>query len=162
MDNRVAQALTKLFERHRIVLSDDTKEELRGDFDALTLPGIEKLEVKNNEYGLKYRILREEPEQKFLLYREGPQPDDLDNWLLDVQLAAGEFRADQAALWLSELDLGFEFADVVQSHAEFFQAIKRKEALRKLLKPEDTAGLIWLGNRHHSRRDVLRRLRLRG
>ncbi|MTW21817.1 BREX-1 system phosphatase PglZ type A [Allochromatium palmeri] len=144
MDNRVAQALTKLFERHRIVFWYDTKEELRGDFEALRLPGIEKLEVKNNEYGLKYRILREEPEQKFLLYREGPQPDDLENWLLDVQLAEGEFRADQAALWLSELDLGFEFADVVQSHAEFFQAIKRKEALRKLLKPDDTAGLIRL------------------
>lgn len=144
MEHRVAQALTKLFDRHRIVFWYDTKQELRSDFEALRLPGIEKLEIKNNEYGIKYRILREEPEQKFLLYQEGPPPDDLENWLLDVHLAQGEFRADQAALWLAELDLGFEFADVVQSHAEFFQAIKRKEALRKLLKPDDTAGLIRL------------------
>ena len=44
-------------------------------------------ELNNNEYGVKYKILREQPEQKFLLYREGPQPADLENWLLDVQLA---------------------------------------------------------------------------
>ena len=144
MNDRIAQALTKLFDRHRIVFWYDAKQELRDDFEALSLPGIEKLELTNNEYGIKYRLLREQPEQKFLLYREGPQPADLDNWLLDVQLAHGEFRTDQVAIWLSELELGLEFTDVVQAHAEFFQAVKRKDALKKLLKPDDTAGQIRL------------------
>jgi len=144
MNDRIAQALSTLFERHRIVFWYDAKQELRNDFEALSLPGVEKLELANNEYGIKYRILREQPEQKFLLYREGPQPADLDNWLLDVQLAHGEFRTDQVAIWLSELELGLEFADVVQAHVEFFQAIKRKEALKKILKPNDTKGLIRL------------------
>ena len=67
-----------------------------------------------------------------------------ENWLLDVQLAHGEFRTDQVAIWLSELELGLEFTDVVQAHAEFFQAIKRKDALKKLLKADDTAGQIRL------------------
>lgn len=144
MSSQIAQALTKLFDRHRIVFWYDAKQELRNDFEALQLPGVEKLELTNNEYGVKYKILREQPEQKFLLYREGPQPADLDNWLLDVQLANGEFRTDQAAIWLSELELGLEFTDVVQAHAEFFQAIKRKDALKKLLKADDTAGQIRL------------------
>ena len=144
MENRIAQALTKLFDRHRIVFWYDAKQELRDDFEALSLPGIEKLELINNEYGIKYKLLREQPEQKFLLYREGPQPADLDNWLLDVQLAHGEFRTDQVAIWLSELELGLEFTDVVQAHAELFQAIKRKDALKKLLKADDTAGQIRL------------------
>jgi uncharacterized protein (TIGR02687 family) len=144
MSSRIAQALTKLFERHRIVFWYDAKQELRDDFEALQLPGVEKLELTNNEYGIKYRILREQPEQKFLLYREGPQPADLDNWLLDVQLAHGEFRTDQVAIWLSELELGLEFTDVVQAHAEFFRAIRRKDALKKLLKADDTAGQIRL------------------
>lgn len=144
MESRIAQALTKLFNRHRIVFWYDAKQELRDDFEALSLPGIEKLELTNKEYGIKYRLLREQPEQKFLLYREGPQPADLDNWLLDVQLAHGEFRTDQVAIWLSELELGLEFTDVVQAHAEFFQAIKRKDALKKLLKTDDTAGQIRL------------------
>jgi len=144
MSDRIAQALNKLFNRHRIVFWYDAKQELRDDFDALSLPGIEKLELTNNEFGIKYRILREQPEQKFLLYRNGPQPDELDNWLLDVQLAHGEFRTDQVAIWLSELELGLEFADVVQSHTEYFQAIKRKEALKKMLRGDDTPGQIRL------------------
>jgi len=144
MENRIAQALTKLFYRHRIVFWYDAKQELRDDFEALQLPGVEKLELINNEYGIKYKLLREHPEQKFLLYREGPQPADLDNWLLDIQLAHGVFRTDQVAIWLSELELGLEFMDVVQAHAEFFQAAKRKDALKKLLKSDDTAGQIRL------------------
>jgi uncharacterized protein (TIGR02687 family) len=144
MSDRIAQALTKLFDRHRIIFWYDAKQELRDDFEALSLPGIEKLELTNNEFGIKYRILREQPEQKFLLYRDGPQPDELDNWLLDVQLAHGEFRTDQVAIWLSELELGLEFADVVQNHAEFFQAVKRKDALKKMLRGDDTPGQIRL------------------
>lgn len=144
LENRIVQALTKLFDRHRIVFWYDAKQELRDDYEALSLPGVEKLELTNNEYGIKYKILREQPEQKFLLYREGPQPADLDNWLLDVQLAHGEFRTDQVAIWLSELELGLEFTDVVKAHVEFFQAIKRKDALKKLLKADDTAGQIRL------------------
>ena len=61
-----------------------------------------------------------------------------------MQLAHGEFRTDQAAIWLAELELGLEFADLVQDHAEFFGAAKRKDLLKKILKPDDTAGAIRL------------------
>ena len=144
MSQQITHALSRLFDKHRIVFWYDTKQELRSDFEAVSIPDVEKLEIANNEYGLKHRILREAPEQKFLLYKEGPQPEDLDNWLLDVQLAHGEFRTDQVAIWLSELELGLEFAEIAQAHTEFFQAIKRKEALKKLLKPDDTAGQLRL------------------
>jgi uncharacterized protein (TIGR02687 family) len=144
MENRIVQALTKLFDRHRIVFWYDAKRELRNEFEALSLPGIEKLELANNEYGIKFRVLREQPSQKFLLYREGPEPAGLENWLLDLQLSNGEFRTDQVSIWLSELELGIEFADLVQAHAEFFQAGKRREALKKLLKSDDTGGQIRL------------------
>ncbi|WP_131794038.1 BREX-1 system phosphatase PglZ type A [Fluoribacter gormanii] len=144
MNNRIAQALSKLFDRHRIVFWYDTKKELRSDFEEFALPGIEKLELNNNEYGVKYKILREHPGQKFLLYREGAQPTDLENWLLDVQLAHGEFRTDQAAIWLAELELGLEFIDVIQHHLEFFHGGKRKETLKKLLNADDTVGQIRL------------------
>lgn len=144
MTDQIARALERLFDKHRIVFWYDAKQELRDDFDALALADVEKLVLTNNEYGIKYKMLREAPEQKFLLYREGPQPADLDNWLLDVQLAHGEFRTDQAAIWLSELELGLEFVDVVQAHTEFFHASKRKDLLKKLLKEDDTAGQIRL------------------
>ncbi|MCG7872375.1 MAG: BREX-1 system phosphatase PglZ type A [Candidatus Thiodiazotropha lotti] len=144
MSERIAQALTKLFERHRIIFWYDAKKELRSEFEALELPDIEKLELANNEFSVKYHLLRVAPEQKFLLYHEGPQPEYLDNWLLDVQLAQGEFRTDQVGLWLSELELSLEFADVVQAHEEFFKAVKRKDSLKRLLKPDDTPGMVRL------------------
>ena len=144
MNNRIEQALAKLFERYRIIFWYDAKQELRNDFEEINLPGIEKIELTNNEFGVKHRLLREEPKQKFLLYREGSQPHDLDNWLLDVQLAHAEFRTDQVALWLGELELGPEFSDVVQAHVEFFKAVKRKDGLKRLLKPDDTQGMIRL------------------
>ncbi|OPY81711.1 MAG: PglZ domain protein [Syntrophus sp. PtaU1.Bin005] len=142
--DKIGQALTKLFDRHRIVFWYDTKRELHQDYDSLELPDVQKIELCNNEFAVKYRVLREHPNQNFLLYHEGPQPADLDNWLLDVQLAHGEFRADQVAIWLSELELVLEFTDVIQAHAEFFQAVKRKDALKKLLKADDTARQIRL------------------
>ncbi len=144
MSIQIEQALGRLLKKHRIVFWYDSKKELRHDFEELVLPGIEKVEIDNNEFGLKYRILREEPEQKFLLYREGPKPADLDNWLLDVELGHGEFRTDQAAIWLSEMNLGLEFSSVVEDHTDFFQSAKRMEALKRLIKPDDTAGAVRL------------------
>lgn len=68
MNDRIAQALTKLFEKHRIIFWYDAKHELRDDYQRLMLPGVEKVELTNNEYTVKYRLLRQEPEKKFLLY----------------------------------------------------------------------------------------------
>jgi uncharacterized protein (TIGR02687 family) len=136
--SELAHALTRLFDRHRIVFWYDDKRELRGEFDALALPDVEKIVLDNNQFGVKHRILRQETQRKFLLYHAGPPPEHLDNWLLDVQLAHAVFAADQTALWLSELGLGLEFAEVVAPHAEFFRSTRRREALKALLKPDDT------------------------
>ena len=103
---KILQALGNLFEKQRIVFWYDTRREFRADFESLELPGVEKIELANNEFGVKYRVLRELPEQKFLLFKDGPEPALLENWLLDVQLASGgTFRTDQVALWLAELGL---------------------------------------------------------
>lgn len=142
--NKIAQSLTKLFDKHRIVFWYDNKQELRQEFEALTLKDIEKIELTNNEFGIKHRILRKEPKAKFLLYREGPQPPDLDNWLLDTQLAHGEFRTDQVAMWLAELELGLEFSDLVQEHEAFFKSEALKSALKRLLKSDDSPSAIRL------------------
>jgi uncharacterized protein (TIGR02687 family) len=140
--NKIAQALQRMFEKNRIIFWYDTKDELRQDYESLELPDVEKIEIENNEFGVKYRILRESPKQKFLLYRGGQRPADLDNWLLDVELGSIEFRTDQSAIWLSELGLGLEFTEIVQDHVDFFKAAKRMESLKKLLKPEDTLRAV--------------------
>ncbi|MBJ2270109.1 BREX-1 system phosphatase PglZ type A [Pseudomonas sp. MF6772] len=140
---KITQALINLFDKQRIVFWYDTRLEFRADFEALELEGVEKVELANNEFGVKYRLLLEQPEQKFLLYREGAEPAHLDNWLLDVQLASGNcFRTDQVALWLAELDLGPDCYPLLEAHVAFFESAKRREALSKLLEPGDSQNLL--------------------
>lgn len=147
--SNIANALSRLFAKHRIVFWYDSKQELRSEFEALELADVEKLEIANNEFGIKHRVLRESPKQQFLLYKEGRQPEPLQNWLLDVELAFTTFRTDQVAIWLSELELPSEFSELVEQHSAFYepgrapaQAAKRKKALKKLLTPEDSLPLV--------------------
>jgi uncharacterized protein (TIGR02687 family) len=142
--NEIEHALSRLFDRHRVVFWYDLKQELQAEYEAVALPGVEKVKLDNNQFGVKYRILRQEPQQKFLLYQVGPPPDDLDNWLLDVELAHGRFSADQNALWLTELGLGLEFTDVVAPHSDFFHSARRREALKRLLHADDTPRQVQL------------------
>ena len=130
---KVTQAITRLFKKHRIVFWYDEKNEMMSDFEALTISDVEKIEIGNNEYGLKHQMLRSNKNHKYLLYHAGPQPQNLDNWLLDVLLAHGEFRADRISLLLSDLELGFEFSDLVQEHEAFFRSSARMESLKQRL-----------------------------
>ena len=162
MDSNIAQALQKMFDKHRIVFWYDEKKELRSDYDNLNLDDVVKLEIQNNELTIKYHILREKPLQKFLVYKSGPQPPEISNWLLDVQLSHAEFRTDQCALWLGELELGPEFSDLVQNHQGFYSSAKRREALKSRLKPDDTAldirlkmGAVCCGTATEARIDTI-------
>lgn len=134
MTDRITQGLLRLYEDHghRIVFWYDAARDLRGAFDAVDLPGVTKLEIANNEFGLKHRILREEPKGRFLLYKEGPEPPMAENWLLDLQLATAVFRADQAAIWVAELGVPAKFEAAVRDHMEFYRSSKRLDALREM------------------------------
>jgi len=144
MSSKIFQTLTRMFEQNRIIFWYDERRELRAEFEALELPGIEKLEIDNNEFALKYRILRQEPERKFLLYRHGPAPGDLQNWLLDVELAHAVFYADQVAIWLNELELGSEYGELVREHLPFFKAARRREVFRQGIRAKDDPNRLRL------------------
>lgn len=144
MLDRITKSLQVQFDTHRIVVWYDPACEFRDAFDGVVLPGIEKIAVANNEFAVKHRVLREEKEQKFLLYREGPRPEDVDNWLLDVELAYTTFKADHVAMWLAELGLPakVEFEVLVGMHHGFFNSAKRLEKLKAAVKPDDTTSVL--------------------
>jgi uncharacterized protein (TIGR02687 family) len=139
--NELERALTKLFDKHRIVFWYDANQELRKDYDEVWLPGIEKIEIEGNEFWLKHHVLREKKTQKFLIYHAGPQPKDEDNWLLDVLLAQGQFKADQISIWLNELDLKPSDWDFVQAHEVFFKKVEQRAQFRTLWKNHEENGV---------------------
>ncbi|SMX49931.1 BREX-1 system phosphatase PglZ type A [Maliponia aquimaris] len=132
MSDRIQAGLSRLFEEHRIVFWYDAARDLREEYEAVYLPGVEKVEIANNEFGLKYRMLRQEPKTKFLVFKDGPEPEMKDNWLLDLQLATAVFKADQAAIWLSEIGLPGKYEAVVREHLEFYRSARRLERMKAL------------------------------
>ena len=66
--NSIEKILLQKFENSRIICWRDTKCELHDEFEALNLPEVEKIEVQNNEFSVMHRVLRGEPEKKFLIF----------------------------------------------------------------------------------------------
>jgi uncharacterized protein (TIGR02687 family) len=133
----ITKALASLFDKHRLVFWHDEKQELEDEFNALDLDGIKKIKLANNEFTIKHRLIREEPEQKFLVYSTGPTPALEDNWLLDLVLANVEFKADKISIQLTELGLDFKFSELVKEHIKFFDSKERVSTLKQLLAPID-------------------------
>ena len=65
MTSRIVAPLNRLFAKHRIVFWYDSKQELRSEFESLELANVEKLEIVNNEFGIKHRVLRSPPSRIF-------------------------------------------------------------------------------------------------
>ena len=144
MTDRITASLERLFDEHRIVFWYDAARDMRGEFDAVDLAGVTKVEIANNQFSLKYRMLRQEPKAKFLVFHDGPEPGNAANWLLDLQLATAVFKADQAGIWLGELGLPPQFESVVRDHMEFYRSKARVAELKRLLHAADTQSQVRL------------------
>jgi uncharacterized protein (TIGR02687 family) len=136
MCEAVLKILQKKFETHRIVFWYDETQTYREQFEQICLPDVCKLEIGSNAFALKYRLLKEEPIQKFLLYSPSAKPNDDQNWLLDILLANAEFQTEDWAIHLSNLGLGMEYRPVSEQHLFFFNSKDRTEKLKKLIEKE--------------------------
>ena len=141
MQAKLTQALTDLFEKHRHVFWYDPEGEYTEPYAQLELPGVERIEVGNDEFRVKYRLLCEQPAQKFLLYFPRAEPPAAENWLLDLQLdASGRvFHTERAALHLQDLGLDLGLRDVVRTHEAFFGNQQRVKRLQGYLTGRETA-----------------------
>lgn len=135
--SKIEEGLNRLFEDHRVIFWYDDKAELKEDYTNLQLEGVEKVQVDHNPFEIKYLINKLQPESKFLLYFNYPQPSPEDNWLLDMELAYHVFQTDQAALFIQEMELGFHLKDLINQHLEFFKAKERRVKLKELTTKED-------------------------
>ncbi|SOD73485.1 uncharacterized protein (TIGR02687 family) [Jatrophihabitans sp. GAS493] len=158
--------LLRWFETRRVVFWHDPDGQYAADLDGLDLAGIETLRVVNDEFAIKNRLLHDEPEDRFLVYRTGPLPSGIGDWLLDLELAYGVFTADRTALVSEDLGLaGDGIGEVVAAHEKFFNAGKRVQSLKALLSPDDDAArlrakisAVVLGQREHSLLEITRTL----
>ena len=66
--SRIEEALQKLFDKYRVITWYDEKRELEEQFRELALPDVNKIVVGNNQFHVKYQVIKERPGEKFLLY----------------------------------------------------------------------------------------------
>ncbi|MBN8647952.1 MAG: BREX-1 system phosphatase PglZ type A [Caulobacterales bacterium] len=168
MNPNIIKALEKQFKTKRIVFWYDETRELQNEFDECFIDGVEKLVVANNEFGVKYRILHEQPNQKFIIYRPHPRPNDIDNWLLDVELWSGKLQVDEVGLLLDELGMQptNDNAALIRAHNYFFKAQKRMDAFKAIYKPnkDDDKSFMFkmlgviVGSKSHQFDYILREL----
>lgn len=138
----IQKSLKKLFDKHRLVFWYDDKKELLDEFEALPEVGFTKVRVNNNQFEVKHRMMKLEPDTKFLLYFDSEQPENKDNWLLDLELANYLFHTDQEAMFLQELGLDYYLKQLVGEHIDFFKAKSRRSKLKELLEPGDEQNAI--------------------
>ncbi|OLN30347.1 BREX-1 system phosphatase PglZ type A [Desulfosporosinus metallidurans] len=98
----------------------------------------EEIEVRritqNNFFRLKYDIEIKHPQTSFVLYASFPRPHDEKNYLLDILLYGAEFKSDEVAMVVAELQVDDqEIRPLVERYAAFFKGKERKHKLKRML-----------------------------
>jgi uncharacterized protein (TIGR02687 family) len=135
--NKIEEALHKLFAKHRIIFWYDEKKELQEQFNELAIEGVEKRVVGNNQFYIKYLTTKEKPCSQFLLYFPFKKPENAENWLLDMELVHYVFQTNQEALFAQELELDYNFTELIGEHIEFFKNKERRATLKEMLGKDD-------------------------
>ncbi len=133
MNEILKKNLLSLIDKNQIVFWYDANKEFTKDFEEFSFEGVRKIELTgDNDFEVKYEILKVDTVSKYLLYAQFREPDSIDNWLLDLQLANDQFRTDIYAIYRAELNLPASFFSVLKEHEAFFRKDKNKDELQKV------------------------------
>ena len=136
--SKVKENIQRLFEKYRVIIWYDGDQHFIDQFAELDLDGVITQTIQNNEFAVKYNILIQHPEAKFLVYASYTRPSDDENWLLDIELANHVFSTDQEAMILQDLELPYHFRGWVQNHIEFFNSKERTQRFRNAIELRDS------------------------
>ena len=145
MDTKqVNDALDKLFREERIVFWNDPEKEFASYLTGQLFSPIEGVKVirldKTGALEAKLLIERDEEDSKFLVYLPDEEPDYDKDWLLDIRLYSGSFRADRASIILQELGLTSQhLREHLSQRRKFFDNKERLQKLKSIISPEDNA-----------------------
>ena len=135
--SKIEQRLNTLFQEHRIIIWYDDGGSLKDEFDSINLD-IKKLEINNNEFGIKVKVLYEDKESRYLIYSQNTEPLMEDNWLLDIEQSFYKFSADPISMIVSELELDITKKAFISEHKAFFNSKTRLEKYKSIISEKDS------------------------
>ena len=142
--DKIQSVLSDLIDRKKLVFWYDEGGKMQEFATSLEMPGVEILTLNNNAFSIKYRILKgEQPKRGFLIYSPQAQPDDENNWLLDLEMEAIRFSADMGSLYAAECGIPMELKQkVVDKHDTFFKTAGNRNKLASRLRQGMDVGVI--------------------
>ena len=125
---------------HRLVFWYDPECEFEEALPALDIDGVNILRLDEvGSLALKVKFELEDLSGKYLIYSQFTEPDQEDDWLLDVKLYSHVFYADRASVVLNELGLKqVSLRAHIAKRLTFCRSQDRLERLKKWIQPEDT------------------------
>jgi uncharacterized protein (TIGR02687 family) len=145
--SQVVKRLDHLFaeDNHRIVFWHDEEREFEPYIGSVTLPGVTFIHLDQHP-SLEVKILLEQGDTsgKYLIYMPFAEPPVEDDWLIDIRLYSGTFRADRASLFLAEL--GLSERQTLRAHmasrSKFLFSRDRVARLKKIIAATDDEDRI--------------------
>jgi len=139
---QLAISLKRCFntEGHRLVFWYDAEREFEDALSALDIDGVKILRLDEiGSLALKVKLELEDIDGKYLIYNSFSEPDQEDDWLLDIKLYSHVFYADRASVVLNELGLKqVSLRSHIAQRLTFCRSQDRLERLKKWIQPEDT------------------------
>jgi uncharacterized protein (TIGR02687 family) len=138
---RITEALASLFATHQAVFWHDADNEFGMSVKNLMPDGIELRYLDTTPaLALKIEFERAERGRRFLFYSNQPEPEQADDWLLDVRLRGKSFRADSASILLEDLGLASQQLRAhLKGRGKFLRAKERVDRLKRWVVPQDAA-----------------------
>ena len=93
------------FTKRRIVVWIDEAGDFKERIDEISLKSAKILALTGTNNFVVKKILHDDPESDYLIYRPFDYESPEENWLLDVELLGEEFRADLVSIWMNETGL---------------------------------------------------------
>ncbi|WP_251178637.1 BREX-1 system phosphatase PglZ type A [Adlercreutzia agrestimuris] len=135
----IAGRLAAYFDgKHRLVFWEDEDGGYSEILDNLSVDGATIVDVTGRELSSKRRILRDERDGKFVIYRQGALPAPADDFLYDLKLAALPFNVSMEGIWAEECDIPVNLSGDLNAYARFFSSAERKQRLRDSVLPKST------------------------
>lgn len=139
---RIDAALAEKFESHRLVFWNDPDREFINSLPFIYLENVTILRLDQvGAFEAKIRIERDDPTGRYLLYSPNEEPEYENDWLLDLRLYCGSFRADRASIILQELGLVSQhLREHLADRRKFCDSKERLAKLKSLVAGDDTAA----------------------
>ena len=147
----------------RLVFWQDPSTTYRNVLGSLDIPSATVIDATDAELTTKRRVLREEPQAKFVIYRAGEEPEPTEDLIYDVVLRSARFSCSEEGVWAEECGIPAELAGFLADHATFFNSKERVATLKQSTLPKATIADLEvamaaaaLSVREGTRRDVAR------